>query len=145
MRKLPTPRKLGRLLMLVAAVTLAAAACTPAPPDPVRDLVNQSRRSVGLPALIAHGQLDAKAQAWSEKLARDGRLSHSHLPSGITVQWKRLGENVGMGPTIESVHRAYLNSPSHRANILNSSFNHIGTGHTKVGSTVYTVHVFAQL
>lgn len=42
--------------------------------------------------------------------------------------WVSLGENVGVGGTVDSLHRAFMNSPGHRHNILYPSFAHVGIG-----------------
>ncbi|MDF2592072.1 MAG: sporulation protein, partial [Clostridia bacterium] len=52
---------------------------------------------------------------------------------GIT--YKTAGENIAMGQrTPEEVVKAWMNSPGHRANILKSSFTHIGVGYVANGS-----------
>ena len=61
------------------------------------------------------------------------------------LQWdETLGENVGYGATIASVHRGYMNSSGHRQNILDRRFNYIGVGYAKSGNRVYTVQVFMK-
>jgi uncharacterized protein YkwD len=59
--------------------------------------------------------------------------------------WTKLGENVGRGPSIDAVYDGFLQSPAHRANLLDSAFNWVGTG-TAVAAdgTVYVVQVFAR-
>jgi uncharacterized protein YkwD len=43
--------------------------------------------------------------------------------------WSTWGENVAYGyRTARAVMRAWMNSPGHRANILNPSFRHVGVG-----------------
>ncbi len=60
----------------------------------------------------------------------------------------QLGENVGMGGSIDQIHVAYMNSPGHRANILDPAFNQIGTaavwGTCNGMRTLFTVHVFMK-
>jgi uncharacterized protein YkwD len=41
--------------------------------------------------------------------------------------WQLWGENVGVGPTPQSVEAALMASPPHRANIL-GNFTHMGVG-----------------
>ena len=55
-----------------------------------------------------------------------------------------LGENVGYGPSIATIESAYMNSPGHRANILASKWNGVGTGYATNGDRVYTVQVFIK-
>ncbi len=138
---LRTPRvvRAGLVALALAAVL---SSCYSSPRGEALRLLNQDRTSRGVPALGSHSQLDAKAQAWAERLARENRLYHSNLSSGITACWRSLGENVGYGSSIAQVQEAYMNSPGHRANILNAKFDRVGIGVAYNGSRVYTVQVF---
>jgi uncharacterized protein YkwD len=55
-----------------------------------------------------------------------------HTPTGTLTRritnWSILGENVGVGGTVDSLQRAFMNSPEHRANILYSKFHYVGLG-----------------
>lgn len=133
---------IAALLVLVMGATLTS--CRTSEQTRVADLVNQTRAQYGRSYLRDNLQLDQKAQAWAEYLARKNSLSHSNLPSGITYQWRSLAENVGYGGSIEQVHRAYMNSPGHRANILDPRWNYMGTGVAWRGNRVFTVQVFMQ-
>lgn len=66
--------------------------------------------------------LMASARQHSANQARSGRMYH-----GGTSGWN--GENVAVGQRdAEDVTRAWMNSPGHRANILNGRFTEIGVG-----------------
>jgi uncharacterized protein YkwD len=58
-----------------------------------------------------------------------------HTPSTTlarrVTKWTVLGENVGVGGSVSSLHDAFMNSPSHKSNILYSTFKHIGVGTKK--------------
>ena len=60
-------------------------------------------------ALQVHSVLTAKAQAWAAHMAATGCLCHSNLTDGVSVGWRKLGENVGRGPSVavapRRVHR----------------------------------------
>lgn len=133
---------IAALLVLVMGASLTG--CQSSEQARVADLVNQTRAQYGRSYLRDNLQLDNKAQAWAEYLAGLNTLKHSNLPDGITYQWRSLAENVGYGGSIEQVHRAYLNSPGHRANILDPRWNYMGTGVAWRGSRVFTVQVFMQ-
>ena len=45
----------------------------------------------------------------------------------VTTAWQRIGENVGVGYSVSSLHDAFMNSSGHRANIL-GDFNRVGVG-----------------
>jgi uncharacterized protein YkwD len=141
-RRFRTRRVMGALAL--AAVMLLAVACTPEQTAAI-DLANSTRREAGLPGLLPSPALIDKAQAWADELARRGSLSHSTLTDGVPEGWVKLGENVGRGPSIEAVHAGFLGSPAHRANLVDASFNWIGTGVATAGDgTVFVVQVFAH-
>jgi uncharacterized protein YkwD len=133
-------------LFLLGTLT-AACESTPADRTAVIDLVNQSRANAGLRPLRENVTLDRKADAWAQRLRDVCDLSHSKLSDGAPSDWMKLGENVGYGGTIEQVHVAYMNSPGHRANILDPSFTSMGAaavwGNCPDGSRrVFTVQEF---
>lgn len=132
-----------RLLVSTVAflLLLLATACTPEQIDAfVR--VNHERASIGLPMLDVSPEAAIKAQAWAERLSAEGRIWHSG--TGIDGDWWwAVGENVGRGYSIEQVHEAFMASPSHRANILEPFWTHMGVGVAWNGDVVTVVHVFA--
>ena len=133
-----------RLAIVACALVtlLVATACIGPNQTEVLNALNQDRQAHGLRALPIQNEAQAKAQAWAEKLARENRLYHSNLRDGFGPGWCSLGENVGLGPSVDSIERAYMNSPGHRANILASKWTHVGVGYAKRGNTVFTVQVF---
>jgi uncharacterized protein YkwD len=140
--RLSPRRVLGALAL--ATVMLLAVACTPEQMAAI-DLANSTRREAGLPELLPSPALIDKAQAWADELARRGSLSHSTLTAGVPDGWLKLGENVGKGPSIEAVHAGFLGSPAHYANLIDPSFNWIGTGvATASDGTIFVVQVFGH-
>lgn len=73
------------------------------------------------------------------------RLLH-HTPNSTlarrVTRWSTLGENVGVGGTVASLHAAFMNSPSHRSNILYSSFRHVGVGSLRRGGRLWVTVIF---
>ena len=138
--------------MSVAALAMAAAfvlsACLTPQQGSVLSELNADRRANGLSALNTQADAQAKAQAWAEKIARDGRLSHSNLSDGIKVRWCNLGENVGYGASVASIQDAYMSSSGHRANVLSKTWNGVGVGYAKGKvngvSVIFTVQVFIK-
>ncbi|MFI8503318.1 CAP domain-containing protein [Streptomyces sp. NPDC085524] len=100
-------------------------------------LVNQERAAAGCPALTLNSKLTQAAQAHSADMAAHSNMSHtgsdgSDPGARITragYAWSSYGENVAYGySTPEKVMEGWMNSPGHRANILNCSFKEIGIG-----------------
>src|SRR4051794_3941499 len=73
---------------------------------------------------------DLTAVARSQSAAMASRQSLYHNPSLTTAvhSWQAVGENVGEGPTVSAIHTAFMNSPEHRANILDHDFTQVGVG-----------------
>ncbi|MFD9303355.1 CAP domain-containing protein [Streptomyces sp. NPDC060048] len=103
-------------------------------------LVNKERAAAGCGPLTANAKLSAAARAYSDTMARSGVMSHTG-PDGSTMTtrveaagygWSRLGENIARGQAdAAAVMNAWMNSPGHKANILNCGFREIGIGFHK--------------
>lgn len=129
---------------MAAGLALLMTACLSSGQGSVLSEMNADRSSNGRRALPSHATLDAKAQRWAEKLARDNALSHSTLTDGAPGCWESLGENVGYGPSVPSIQDAYMHSAGHRANILNTRWDYVGVGHARRGERTFTVQVFMK-
>lgn len=99
-------------------------------------LVNEERAKEGLPALKTASALTQAAQVRAEELLTlfshtrpDGRSCFTALGEA-GVRYRAAGENIAMGyPTPAAVVEGWMNSPGHRANILNASYTTIGVGY----------------
>jgi uncharacterized protein YkwD len=94
----------------------------------------------GLAALELNDALYVKAQGWAQHLADASggectlaSLSHSDLRVGAPAGWTKLGENVAcrtttadVASTVGPIEGQFMNSPPHRANILDRDFNRGG-------------------
>ena len=148
----PAPKTFRFIMVLLAlafgAVTLSSCESSDSDRLAVIGAVNSTRAENGLPALSEHVTLNMKADAWAVQLRDDCNIRHSTLSDGAPPEWRKLGENVGRGGSIEQVHTAYLNSPGHRANIVDPSFTSMGAGAVwgtcNGQQTVFTVQVFMR-
>lgn len=123
-------------------------------------LVNADRRAAGLPALAESAALDRIATARAQDMATNGYFAHyrpGHTTlavlellraNGVAFSW--YGENIiwESGQPAASVashfNTWWMNSPEHRANILNTHYGHIGIGVAVSGSRVYMVEDFTN-
>jgi len=99
--------------------------------SPAGDLAtatNTARVSAGVAPLTVNAQLSAVAQAWANKLAAAGALSHNPALRTQVTDWTVLGENVGLAGDIPTVQAAFMHSPEHKANILDPRYTQIGVG-----------------
>ena len=104
-------------------------------PAVILDLTNDARTSNNQKVLTRNPVLDEVAKLKAEDMARLGYFAHNS-PTGVTPwHWfdkvgyvfKYAGENLAINFTESTdVEKAWLDSPTHRANILNSHFTEIG-------------------
>ncbi len=141
----------GLLLSVTVTMTvftaLAPSAGASAASDASRfvSLTNQVRASKGLPALTVHSGLVSVAQGWSDHMAAAGIISHNpNLAAQAPSNWAKLGENVGMGGSVDAVQQAFINSSHHYANIVNPDFREVGVAVTWSGSTLFVTLDFMQ-
>jgi hypothetical protein len=134
------------LLLVGAAVMLAAPPTAGAQGGAAGSFVsriNGLRASKGLAPLQVDGQLTGLAQDWADHLADIGRLEHaSDLSAGVSASWTKLGENVGLGGSVDEVFNAFVNSAPHYANLTDPAFTHVGVGVVERNGVLYTVHRF---
>lgn len=91
---------------------------------------NRIRAEHGLAELPVEPNLVAKARGWSATMASAGEIWHSDLSDGITIEWARLGENVGKGGSVEALQAAFVDSPLHYQNIVDVNWQALGIGVT---------------
>lgn len=129
---------LGRRGIYVVAVIVTAALAfstlpAPQPADAssilqgdMIDLINNERAAHGLNVLTPFWDLEDNASGQTSLQVAKGTIFHtSNLAGVVDGGWSSLGENVGMGPSMPILHKAFMDSPGHRANIL-GDWSHIG-------------------
>lgn len=141
-------RALWLLSALLIVVKLGAIfLLTYAPPLPVYSsaitveniltLTNESRRTSGVAALTLNNQLTQAAQAKANDMLAKQYFAHTtpdgHSPwdfiTAAGYQYQAAGENLAVNfLQAEEVTAAWMDSPGHRANLLNSTFKDIGIG-----------------
>lgn len=92
--------------------------------------MNKARVNNGLGKLSLDPELSKVARVHTNEMIRKNELHHtssSDLRERVT-QWVILGENVGVGGSVKSLHKAFMNSPGHRDNILHLAYKHVGVG-----------------
>lgn len=132
-------------------VTLLAAGAATAPPagassveDTFTNKINKARASAGLSRLTTRGHLVAVARDWAARMASQSKLYHNPRLTSDVSNWRWVGENVGYGPDALTVHVAFMNSPGHRANILDRDYTEVGVGAVVRGGRVWVAEVFRR-
>ncbi len=161
-RTLLTRTLLALAVLSALAVTASPAAAAPArlaavAAAPVDDayearvvqLVNAHRAAAGLRPLRVSTCADRYAEDWSATMVRTGAFAHR--PSLKTVltacRARSVGENIAYGAvSADQMVAMWMRSPGHRANILSSSFTHIGVGAARTsGGRTYGTQNFLRL
>ena len=92
--------------------------------------INATRASAGLGPVSMDGGLQAHARNHTAAMITKGEIYHSssgELKAAAGSGWTNLGENVGRGGSVSSLHKAFMNSSGHKKNIL-GDYNYVGIG-----------------
>lgn len=111
------------------------------------DEINRVRAANGLGKLTVDPELVAVARGWAAKMSAADEISHNpRLAESVRADWQKLGENVGVGMSVDRLHAAFVASPLHYKNIVDPDFTHIGVG-VVVGrdGALFTTHQFMTL
>lgn len=105
-------------------------------------LLNTDRTDNNLPTLTVNPVLTAVAQAKADDMAKLGYFAHNSPEGKTPWYWFKqegysfvsAGENLAIDFSDSAdVERAWMNSPGHRANLLNTTFTEVGIA-TAVGN-----------
>ncbi len=114
--------------------------------------INRQREANGLPALKWDGALANAARQHAQLMAEQKSLSHGFLgelslPSRATragARFSWLSENVAAGPNAENISEQWMESPNHRANLLDADMDTIGAGAAERNGVVFAVADFSK-
>ena len=110
----------------------------------VMALTNELRAQHGLDPLATAADLDAVATRYAGVLAETGTLAHNPQLAREVDNWQTVGENVGVGPDVKTIHDALVRSAPHLANLLNESFTELGLGVVAKDGRIWLVQVFRR-
>lgn len=108
----------------------------------VVNLCNQQRAQQGLPALTNNWELERMARIKSQDMMTNNYFDHTSPTYGspfsmmksFGIPYTNAGENIAAGQrTPQDVVTSWMNSPGHRANILNKNYTQIGVGYAAGG------------
>jgi uncharacterized protein YkwD len=128
----------------LAGTTNAQAAVTAAPTGSAASvayvnrivvLVNARRAAAGLRPLIVSPCATRFAAPWTGHMAATNTLVHQSLRPMLRCPARTAGENIAYGNvSADQLMTMWMNSPGHRANILNPGFTRIGVGAVRTTS-----------
>ncbi|HAN10699.1 MAG TPA: serine protease [Clostridiales bacterium] len=99
-------------------------------------LVNAARTQNNVPALTVDIKLTDVARTKAQDMINNNYFDHNSPTYGspfdmmksFGIVYSGAGENIAGNQTVQNAHDSLMNSPGHKANILNASFTHIGIG-----------------
>jgi uncharacterized protein YkwD len=100
------------------------------------DLLNATRREAGLTPLVPHAGIEEVALGHSRDMAQNDFIGHTSPTTGSASDRVRgasltsglVLENIGRGYSAQEIHRGLMESPGHRANLVNPDVTHVGIG-----------------
>lgn len=115
------------------------------------NLLNADRAAQGLKPLTVDSSLTRLAENYAQDMINRNFFDH-YNPEGQSpfdrmrqagISYLSAGENIAINTSVSKAEVAFMNSSGHRANILNTSYTHVGIGvrHSANGS-VYVVQEF---
>ncbi|MER7755914.1 CAP domain-containing protein [Kitasatospora sp. NPDC097643] len=135
-----------------AAPTPVGGGAAPSYAQQVVDLVNAERAKAGCGPVAAEPRLASAAQSHSDDMANRNYFDHAspegyhadHRIEATGYSWSTWGENIARGQKDPAaVMDAWMNSPGHRANILNCAFKQLGVGVRTGSGGPWWTQVFA--
>ena len=141
---------------MIALVLITAALAAPSPASAgtrtraaemrwtMFHLVNKARRNHGLRPLRMNGELSKTALHHSARMAASNTVFHTSNLYDTVRRYRpsRWGENVGMAGTVLRLHRAFMASADHRANILGKAYRKVGVGLVRSGGAIWGTLIF---
>ena len=115
------------------------------------DAVNRERIARQLPPLKWNSALAEAARRHALRMAKQLNLSHQ-LPGEPPLaqragqagaRFSEIGENIAVGPWVESIHTGWMHSPGHRANILDAHFTALGVAVVEGNGQSWAVEDFS--
>lgn len=114
-------------------------------PDNVRaaellKLVNVEREKNNLKPLVYEPKVGDVATIKAQDMKTNNYFDHisptygspSNMLTKFGISWTASGENIAAGYySVSAVHKGWMNSSGHRANILSSSYTHVGFGYAE--------------
>jgi hypothetical protein len=156
-RVAPRPRAAACIAFLLLAVTALAVPVEAAAGAGDTEVViarrlAEARSQAGVAAVSRSSDLDAVARDWSRRQAADGQMKHNPDLAAQVQPARAWYENVGTLSGVPSVmsysdagtrlHRMWMDSSGHRANILRTPLTDVGIGVVASGDRIYATVVF---
>lgn len=117
------------------------------------DLLNSDRTAHSLAPLRINAQLSKLAENYARDMINRDYFSHT-TPEGLSpfdrmrkqnIVFNRAGENLAFNVSVAAAQQAFMNSPGHRANVLDPYYTQVGLGVVNgPNGRVYVVQEFSD-
>jgi len=114
--------------------------------------INAARKAANLNPVVLNRELSAGAALKSKDMGLNGYFAHTSPTYGkvakmmddLGIDYNLAAENIAKNYSVESAQKAFMESPGHRANILNPNFNEVGLGFYQVGKYLFVTQWFTN-
>jgi len=143
-------------LLCTALITQTAHAAPQRPPTIAEQyllsMANQERTQRGIQPLVWDAHLAAAALQHAQRMVQQNAISHQFpgepdlqsRAASANARFSLIAENVAIAPTPQVLHTSWMNSPGHRANLLEPHENAIGIAVLQSGGYLYAVEDFSE-
>ncbi len=137
------------IAVLAVVATLLPPMAPPATADPGMEAAfvaaaNRERAEQGRSSLSTAADLTAVAREHSRRMADRQDLHHNPGLGDDVTGWTKVGENVGRGGSVNTIHAALMASASHRQNLLDGDWTETGMGVVVSDGTVWVTQLFRK-
>ena len=152
MRSIPHKRILLALLCAVLVTQTAHAASPTVAEQYLLSMANQERAQRGIQPLVWDAHLAAAAQQHAQRMVQQNAISHQFpgeadletRAASANARFSLIAENVAIASSPQELHTAWMNSPGHRANLLEPHENAMGIAVVRSGEYLYAVEDFSE-
>lgn len=115
-------------------------------------LANQARAANSAGPLKWDAALAAAALAHCRRMAAEGEISHRYggeqdltdRAGHAGAHFSLIEENIAVGSYVDRIHQGWMESPGHRANMLNPQVNRVGIAVVRANGVDYAVADFSR-
>jgi Cysteine-rich secretory protein family len=115
-------------------------------------LANDARVSAGVRPLLWDPALADAAMKHCQRMAVEGPIAHRYdgepdltaRAGDAGAHFSLVEENIAVGSHLQTIHQGWLDSPKHRANLINPAVDHVGIAVVSSGGILFAVTDFSR-
>jgi uncharacterized protein YkwD len=139
------------LALVPALLPVRSQSQSDGPAQALFESANRERIARNLPAFKWNASLAAAARQHATRMAANNTLSHqfsgepgmADRAAHAGARFSALAENVAEGSSAENIHRQWMKSPPHRANLLDTQLDSVGIAVSERNGTLFAVEDFS--